>query len=86
MTGQIRSVTSQNSKSVVDALLPPGQLWLSTRRLYTHLKNRLKRINVQMSEIKYEGTALLDEDGEPVFGRQRNIRQATSQLLGVDIF
>ena len=39
-----------------------------------------------MSEIKYEGTALLDEDGEPVFGRQRNIRQATGQLLGVDIF
>ena len=39
-----------------------------------------------MSEIKYEGTALLDEDGEPVFGRQRNIRQASGQLLGVEIF
>ena len=32
-----------------------------------------------MSEIKYEGTALLNEDGEPVFGRQRNIRHATGQ-------
>ena len=45
-----------------------------------------------MSDVKYEGTSLLTEEGEPLFGRQRNIRlnqqkiSTTHLLLFILIF
>ena len=45
-----------------------------------------------MSEVKYEGTSLLNDEGEPLFGRQRNIRlnqqkiSTTHLLLFILIF
>merc|ERR1712176_179009 len=47
---------------------------------------------VKMSDVKYEGTSLLTEEGEPLFGRQRNIRlnqqkiSTTHLLLFILIF
>ena len=33
-----------------------------------------------MSEIKYEGTSMLTDEGEPLFGRQRNIRAPQQKI------